>query len=124
MLNKTIYPSSISNLEDLRRAKQYHQVKLIEKEALIRANISILKSQYERKPLFSLFKKGTSTDEGGFSIFKQGTDLLIDYFLGGKSPMIRMFSKNLVSILSKNYQTQIQSVVDRIMRTFNAIINK
>lgn len=124
MLNKTIYPSSISNLEDLRKAKQYHQVKLIEKEALIRANMSILKSQYEQKPLFNLFKKGTSAASGGFSIFKQGTDLLIDYLLGGKSPIIRMFSKNLVAILSKNYQAQIQSVLDKIMRTFNAIINR
>lgn len=123
MINKTSYPSSITNLEELRMAKQYHHVKLIEKEALIRANVAILKSQYENKSILGLFKKGATTS-GNFSAFRQGTDLIIDFILGGKSPIIRLFSKNLVNLLSKNYQAQIQGLMDKIMRTFNAIINR
>lgn len=123
MINKTSYPSSITNLEELRMAKQYHRVKLIEKEALIRANVAILKSQYENKSILGLFKKGATTS-GNFSAFRQGTDIIIDFILGGKSPIIRLFSKNLVNLLSKNYQAQIQGLMDKIMRTFNAIINR
>ncbi len=123
MTNKTNYPASITNLEELRMAKQYHQVKLIEKEALIRANVAILKSQYENKSILGLFMKGTTTT-GKFSALSQGTDLIIDFILGGKSPIFRLFSKNLVNLLTKNYQAQIQGVLDKIMRTFNAIINR
>jgi hypothetical protein len=123
MLNKTAYPTTIKNISDLHKAKQYHQVKLIEKEALIRANAAILKSKYEHNTLLGLFKN-SSESSALLSFFKQGSDLLIDFLLGGKSPLIRLFSKNLVTILSKNYQDKIQEFSDKIMRIFKAIINR
>ncbi len=123
MLNKTTSPSAIKNLDDLHKAKQYHQLKLIEKEALVRANVAILKSQYEDSSILGLFK--TSSDGNlNTSMFKQGSDILIDFLLGGKSPLFRIFTKNLVSILSNNYQDKIQELSEKIIRIFKAIINR
>jgi len=114
----------ITDIESLRKAQQYHEVKIIEKEALIMANVAILKSQYNTKGILkTLFNSGTKNITSS-NFIALGTDWLIDILLGGKSPFIRLFSKNIVRILSSNYNNKIQSILDRIMRTFSSVINR
>jgi hypothetical protein len=114
----------ITDIESLRQAQQYHQVKIVEKEALIMANVAILKSQYGSKGIIkTLFNSGTK-NMASSNFLSLGTDWIIDMVLGGKSPFVRLFSKNIVRILSSNYNQKIQSFLDRIMRTFSAVINR
>lgn len=113
----------ITDIESLRRAQQYHEVKIVEKEALIMANVAILKSQYSTKGILkTLFNSGTKnlTTSNFLTI---GSDWLIDLLLGGKNPFVRLLSKNLVGFLASNYNQKIQSFFDRILRTFSSVIN-
>lgn len=114
----------ITDLESLRKAQQYHEVKIVEKEALIKANVAILKSQYGSTGILKTIFNSSTKNIGTSNFFRLGTDWLIDLILGGKSPFIRMFSKNLVRILSANYNQKIELFFDRIMRTFSSVINR
>lgn len=117
------YSASITNLDSLRKAQLYHEIKIVEKEALIKANYSILKSKYGNgnwlKSIFISDSANNLLGISSFGLLKKGATSLIDVLLKKNHSFIGLLSKNLIHILSSKYQFQIQSYLNRFLRIFN-----
>ncbi len=123
MNHKTTYIGAITDLDSLRKAQLFHEIKIVEKEALIKANYSILKSKYSKGNWFkSIFRTKSANSLIGISSFgliKKGATSLIDMLLKKNHSFVGLLSKNLIHILSSKYQFQIQSYLNRFLRIFN-----